>query len=231
MKPSRSNQSCRAFTLVEVAVVVAVVTVLVVIILPKLAGSKSGRRATCVNNLKEIGMSYRLWAGDNNERFPMEISVTNGGTMELVATGNVVATFQTMSNQLSTPKILACQQDKEHFAARNFGAGLTSKNISYFIGLDAKNNQQPQMIMSGDDNLTFGNVPMKSGLLLLSPKANVVWTSSRHTFDHPPIGTLKRHQIYGNLCFGDGSVQMINNSSLNNYFQQTGLATNRLAIP
>ena len=87
------------------------------------------------------------------------------------------------------------------------------------------------MILSGDDNFTVDNVPIKSGLLELSQKANVVWTSSRHIFENPPFGTLTRHQIYGNLCFGDGSVQMANDSSLTNFLQQTGLATNRLAIP
>jgi len=46
-------------------------------------------RLACVNNLRQIGIAYRLWEGDNNGKYPMAVSVTNGGAMELVVTGNI----------------------------------------------------------------------------------------------------------------------------------------------
>jgi len=55
------------------------------------------QRIACLNNLKQIGLSYSAWAGDHNGKFPMDVSVTNGGVMELAATGNVAAVFQVMS--------------------------------------------------------------------------------------------------------------------------------------
>ena len=54
---------------------------------------------TCINNLKEISLGYRVWAGDNNGKYPMEESVSNGGTMEFAESGDVVKTFQIMSTQ------------------------------------------------------------------------------------------------------------------------------------
>ena len=94
MKPRFSNQRNHALTLIEVLVVIAVLTVVVVLFFPR---SHSGRRMerstriNCVNNLKEIGLAYRIWAGDNGSKYPMEVSVTNGGTMELVADAKRVA--------------------------------------------------------------------------------------------------------------------------------------------
>jgi type II secretory pathway pseudopilin PulG len=153
MKPRFSNQTNRAMTLVEAVVVIAVLAVFVAMLLPAIQHNHRypASRINCVNSLKEIGLAYRVWAGDNNDKFPMEISVTNGGTMELAATGNVVATFQIMSSELSTPKLLYCTSDKDRTCATNFTTDFSAKHISYFVGLDTANTNQ-QIFLSGDDN-------------------------------------------------------------------------------
>ena len=73
-----------------------------------------------------------MWADDNGGKFPMQVSVTNEGVMELIATGNVAACFSVMSNTLSDPAVLICPQDTKHFPATNFEA-LSNSNISYFV--------------------------------------------------------------------------------------------------
>jgi hypothetical protein len=55
-------------------------------------------------------------------------------------------------------------------------------------------------------------------LLELSTNAPISWTSARHHFA-------------GNIGLADGSVQQFTIQRLQNALQQTGLATNRLAIP
>ncbi len=218
MKPSRSNQSSRAFTLVEVAVVIVVMVVIAAIFLPALAAAKrKTSKIGCVNNLKQIGLTYRLWSVDNNDKYPMEISITNGGTMELINTSDAWKTFQVMSNELSTPKILICPQDMAHTTyATNFGDDLKNK-ISYFVGVDSTTNGS-STFLSGDDNFEINGVAVKSGLLELSTNSPIAWTSARHKFT-------------GNIGLADGSVQSVTISGLANLVSQTGLAINRLAIP
>jgi competence protein ComGC len=217
MKPRFSNQTNHALALVEVLMVIAVLAVLVAIILPGLAAAKrKSSRLGCVNYLKEIGLAYRVWEGDNGDKYPMSVSVTNGGSMELVATGNVVACFQVMSNELSTPKILHCPEDMVHIGTDSF-AGLASSNISYFVGLDA-HETDPATLLSGDDNFEIGGAPVKSGLLEISSNTPIAWSAARHKFQ-------------GNIAIADGSVQSANNSILPSWFDPAGLATNRLAIP
>jgi prepilin-type processing-associated H-X9-DG protein len=219
MKPNRTNQSRRAFTLVEVAVVIFVLVVLVAMILPQLAAARKNRpspRGWCACNLKQIGLSYRLWEGDNGDKYPMNVSVTNGGTMELANGRNAWINFLVMSNQLSTPKVLHCPADTDG-SATNSWSGLNNKNVSYFVGLNASEDD-PQAILSGDDNFEIGGIAVKSGLLELPTNSPIAWTVARHKFS-------------GNILLADGSVQTVTISALTNLLHQTGLATNRLAIP
>jgi prepilin-type processing-associated H-X9-DG protein len=128
-----------------------------------------------------------------------------------------------MSNELSTSLILICPEDKTRTRSMagwptNQFAGLSTANISYFVGVDVTNEMNPQLFLSGDCNFEIGRKPVKSGLLS-------VWTND------PVAWAATRHKGYGNLSLADGSVQSATSPSLRIYLGQTGLATNRLAIP
>ena len=147
----------------------------------------------------------------------MGISVTNGGSMEMVAAGNVVATFLAMSNELSTPRVLFCPDNTSHFFTNDF-SGLSNSNISYFVSADTTNDSNPQMILSGDSDLMLGAKMLKPGLVSLWTNDPVAWSSTRHNKS-------------GNLGLADGSVQSTTRGDLKTYLQKTGLATNRFALP
>src|ERR1700712_3928145 len=83
---------------------------LVALILPQMVRCHTHNPAiSCANNLRQVGLAFRIWAGDGGDKFPMQVSVTNGGTMELVESGTVFPHFQIMSNELNTPKVLYCR--------------------------------------------------------------------------------------------------------------------------
>ena len=235
MNPRVSNQKTAAMTLVEVLVVIAVLVVLAAMLLSvddERPGKAKAMRIYCVNNLKQIGLGYFLWAGDHDGKFPMQVSVTNGGTMELTADGrNAWLNFLVMSNELNTPKVLWCVADRDRVTATNWTSGFSAANISYFVGLDADTNH-PQMFLSGDDNFAIGSVPIKSGLLEFSTNAPIAWTTERHDVpDKPNFWVPTRHSFSGNIGLYDGSVVMLTGSGLTNFLHKTGVATNRLGIP
>jgi len=214
-----------------VIVVVFVLFLVLVFLLLALPAVNSPKPVpiSCISNLKQIDIAYRLWEGDNNGKYPMAVSVTNGGAMELVATGNITACFQVMSNELSTPKILLCPEDTYRVRATNFST-LNSSNISYFVGLDAAETK-PQLFLSGDDNLAIGGIPVKSGVLELSTNAPISWTSGRHIAYNSHFWTPARYRFVGNIGLADGSVQQVTTDGLQKALQQTGIATNRLVLP
>jgi len=154
----------------------------------------------------------------------MEISAIDGGAMELAATGNAVATYQILSNELKTPTILICPTDKTRSAATNFTTGFTARNITYFVGVDANTNY-PRIFLSGDDNLVVNDVPVKSGLLELSTNKTADW------YKIPVDWAESRHYPGGMIGFADGEVRETYYGSLRQYLSETGVATNRLAIP
>ena len=215
MTPCRSKKRNRGLTLLEVLVIIFLLAVIAMLLLPALAAARlKSSKLGCVNNLKEISLAYRIWEGDNYDIYPMAVSCTNGGAMEQAMTDNVAAVFLVMSNELSTPKLLSCPEDNEHFAVTNFSTGFSARNISYFINIDARE-ANPQMLLMGDDNFEIDGVPVKPGILKLKTNQQIRWTAARHKF-------------VGNIAITDGSVQQLSTKGLQDWLR---LATNRIAIP
>lgn len=231
MKPRLSDRQNHALTLVELTVVIAVLALLAATLLPALSQHHDGRqRLDCINNLKQINLAYLLWAGDNHDHYPMEASVTNGGTKELMDGPDAWKTFLVMSNEVSTPKILLCPQDAERRpAATNFSESLKT-HISYFISLDATVNSQ-KALLSGDDHFVISGTRAKPGVLNLLSNTPVLWNVTRHAAYNRRFWTPTRNKYAGNIGIGEGSVWEVNSDELQSTIKRTGLVTNRLAIP
>lgn len=162
----------------------------------------------------------------------MAVSVTNGGGMELIKTGNLVSCFQATSNEMSTTKILVCPDDPNRTYATNWN-DFDSSHVSYFLSADVSNEDNPNMVLDGDDNLKFNGSPVKSGLLNLSSNSLVAWTPGRHsdTF-RSHFWSFPKTIYWGNIGMADGSVSLGQSSTdLQQLFKRTGLATNRIVIP
>jgi prepilin-type processing-associated H-X9-DG protein len=207
----------QGFSLASLLVIIAVLAVLAAMLLPALASAKKKASSiNCVNNLKQSCLAFRIWEGDNGDKYPMAVSTSTGGTMEYADGADTFRHFQVMSNELSTPKILICPQDTR-LAAKNF-VPLNNQNVSYFVDLDG-NEEYPQMLLTGDRNLTADNEPA-NGILKLVPGQRVSWTQTVHVNQ-------------GNIGFTDGSVQQLSNSALNHALQNSGDPTNtwRISLP
>jgi competence protein ComGC len=213
---SCSSRNLRALTLLEVLIIIALVAVLVILLLPATSGSRKSTRIACANNLMQIGMSVRIWAGDHGEKFPMQLSVTNGGTMEFIGTPETFRHFQAMSNELGTPRILFCPADTKRGYATNFTSDFNNARITYFVGVDATQSNA-MMLLSGDRNITNGTA-ITRGLLELTTNRPAGWTSELHAKS-------------GNVGLADASVQQVTTHGLQTLLEEAGAATNRIALP
>ena len=170
----------KAFTLIELLVVIAIIAILAAMLLPALAAAKKkAQKISCTNNVKQDMLSFKLWAGDNNDRFCTQVGTGAGGASEYLSHGvtivnpiNPAMAFMVMSNELGTPKVCYCPSDSYHSTnANNFGytsfvvctapngatkaSGPTAAGcLSYFINGDATDSD-PQLIVTGDANIGF----------------------------------------------------------------------------
>ncbi|MEP6757522.1 MAG: hypothetical protein ABJA67_18620 [Chthonomonadales bacterium] len=92
----------------------------------------------CVNNVRQIGLSVLVWRSDHNDQYPWNVSTNAGGVKELVGVDkdsfitNSWLVFQVMAEELRSPKVLVCPDDKAKTPAADF-AHLTASNVTYRI--------------------------------------------------------------------------------------------------
>jgi prepilin-type N-terminal cleavage/methylation domain-containing protein len=179
------KSSPKAFTLIELLVVIAIIAILAALLLPALAkAKKAARRTQCINNLKQTGLSFKVWEGDHGDKYPTAVSTAKWGAMECIysqqgggapAGYGVTNVFCVMSNELSTPKNLYCPSDISAASpmssstvmgvATNW-SGFGPGNLSYFVEGNASD-KYPKMMLIGDRNIGYldvNNAPIGTGV-------------------------------------------------------------------
>src|SRR3954463_5663827 len=176
----------RAFTLIELLVVIAIIVILAAMLLPVLnRGKMRAKQIQCVNNLREMGLAFNVFAHDHESRFPMQVATNAGGAMEYVQRGYLTQgefyftfrIFQTISNELVTAKHLACPSDTR--LETNAFANVQNEDLSSFVGV----NGQPgntMTILAGDRNLSPDMVPPVSVYHLYN--TNLSWSRDIHRY-------------------------------------------------
>ena len=79
--PTRRAGACPGFTVLELLIVAAVLGILTALLLPALLQTReAARRATCIDNLRQLGLAAAMYWDDHDDRpFPYLLGSTNGG--------------------------------------------------------------------------------------------------------------------------------------------------------
>jgi prepilin-type N-terminal cleavage/methylation domain-containing protein/prepilin-type processing-associated H-X9-DG protein len=78
-RPCHFNSRNRGFTLIELLVVIAIIAILAAILLPVLQqAQKRALRIACVSNVRQWGIAFQVYAGDNNDNLPPGFTIPTG---------------------------------------------------------------------------------------------------------------------------------------------------------
>jgi prepilin-type N-terminal cleavage/methylation domain-containing protein len=159
------KMSAKAFSLIELLVVIGIIAILAALLLPVLNRAKTkARNIACVNQLKQLGVAARLYAEDNGSRLPAAELLPSNPTdpqHPLPRISDVLAPYvsKVVNTNTSAP-VFKCPSDNDWFyeaegSSYQWNAGMNGHRIDF-----GENNQFRAVIISNGVTIlqTNGNI-------------------------------------------------------------------------
>ncbi len=211
----------RAFTLIELLVVIAIIAILAGMLLPALAMAKeAGRKISCLNSVRQLGMAARMYVDDNEDFFPLRTLNPAWPTI--------------LQDGYKDLRLLVCPSDGLR-PASNFGSPYPADAAPRSYMMNAWNDYY-QEAFGANDFGTISTVSKTNAMpesRIRQPSDTILFAEKDTTSNHyyqdflePPIGndlTLieeSRHMAKNghgggsNYAFADGSARYLRSGEM-----------------
>jgi prepilin-type N-terminal cleavage/methylation domain-containing protein/prepilin-type processing-associated H-X9-DG protein len=211
---TESKPQRRAFTLLELLVVMAIIALLAALLLPTLSRAKQqAGAAVCANNLRQLGLAFVLYCETHNDTFPAPGSASIYGPQPedwiwwqrgRDVNQSAIAPYISKFN----PKLFCCPQDP--------GAGSPAQDYPYSYSLNSWNledeiNPGMSSIVTPDRKLyafKMAQVKNPSGKIMLVDEDRGTIDDSRWVAESDNL-ISERHNGRGVVGLADGHVQLV----------------------
>jgi prepilin-type N-terminal cleavage/methylation domain-containing protein len=199
---ARPKAGRHGFTLIELLVVIAIVSILAALLLPALAASKNkARAAQCVNNLRQWGLAYRMYADDNADFLPRR----GQGVQTLAQIDRPTDWFNALPPYFGLPAfqqmIASNQQPAAHDQSVFICPAASNPGGTYFLPYGMNMNLSPWNLVQPTK---FADVPQPESVVAMAdaPGPYASTFPSTHAYS-----AIARHASRVNLLFLAGHAQ------------------------